>query len=746
MAFSPNEEILRNIGLPPQSAQPIEPSEPNEQTPTSPVQTAKSPLTAISNNVCSRRATKKERKNSIPGDVIGVWKDGKAQWDAQKLEVVTPDSEEIERPKSAGAGPIPQPSSPKKGKAKRPSIRVVIPNNISSRRPFTYVPFLSNSAIEPGDSKSIIVTNTITQQSHAHDVSPIDVTSGVTNDSFRMSAVSPPITTHQPKLRRASFIPIQITLPEELRPEEIVKPQPTTPKQTLALPISWSGSSTSSTSDDEDDASQHSNRTSITSVSSKAESPRPAVPPKDEIKPLAMSRTVERAKSVRFSKVPSRDSSNASFGTESRPAELQGSPVTQELPRLYNLVSVMRTPSTDRPPRRRMSSRRGKAMLAKIRSTEETIIKTDGQTSPSPTLSQAEHDLEKHLSMLSVAPGSPRNLNFRVPNALLPPDNDAPPPPPKSARRYMHSTPSQDARRSRSFRVEKAPIPGKKNSLRKRMQKPALKGIDENAEQRITSTAAETVVLSVLERLDNLDDLFNAALTNHGFYSVFKRNELPLMRKVVRNMCPPAWEYREICLPNNEQTDPDSAHPVPDYTPSVYFQNYICDTYIMGALKTLIVQQCQTFLREETVASLISHDPFKASRVDYALWRIWTFCKIFGCNKGREDDITAQMDWLRGGILAHQESCSSTISTQDSFYLSSVLLSAPEHFAQGNNKGLSAEELYDMTEMWNCLNHITQSIIGRTELARQYGVFDNTEVQGGDIDGEEAMLGKPHCN
>ena len=119
------------------------------------------------------------------------------------------------------------------------------------------------------------------------------------------------------------------------------------------------------------------------------------------------------------------------------------------------------------------------------------------------------------------------------------------------------------------------------------------------------------------------------------------------------------------------------------------------------------------------------------------------FCKIFGCDKDREDDLIAQMDWLRGGVLAHQDSCSSTISSSDSFYISSVLLGAPDHFAKGNNGGLNAEELYDMLEMWNCLTTITSSLVGETDQARQYGVFDYTNVQGGDIDGEEDMLGKP---
>merc|ERR1711981_893699 len=90
--------------------------------------------------------------------------------------------------------------------------------------------------------------------------------------------------------------------------------------------------------------------------------------------------------------------------------------------------------------------------------------------------------------------------------------------------------------------------------------------------------------------------------------------------------------------------------------------------------------------------------------------------------------------------IAHQDTCSSTISTHDSFYISNVLLSAPEHFAQGNADGLSAEDLYDMLEMWNCLVKLTSGLAGKMEQARQFGVFDEADVAGGDVDGEEAML------
>jgi hypothetical protein len=55
---------------------------------------------------------------------------------------------------------------------------------------------------------------------------------------------------------------------------------------------------------------------------------------------------------------------------------------------------------------------------------------------------------------------------------------------------------------------------------------------------------------------------------------------------------------------------------------------------------------------------------------------------------------------------------------------------------------VSAEQLFDMMEMWNCLGVLLQGFQGRTAEARQFGVYDKTDIRGGDIDGEELMLGK----
>jgi hypothetical protein len=51
-----------------------------------------------------------------------------------------------------------------------------------------------------------------------------------------------------------------------------------------------------------------------------------------------------------------------------------------------------------------------------------------------------------------------------------------------------------------------------------------------------------------------------------------------------------------------------------------------------------------------------------------------------------------------------------------------------------------------MMEMWNCLGVLLQGFQGRTAEARQFGVYDKTDVRGGDIDGEEMMLGTSVCS
>ncbi|KAF1977822.1 hypothetical protein BU23DRAFT_564686 [Bimuria novae-zelandiae CBS 107.79] len=255
----------------------------------------------------------------------------------------------------------------------------------------------------------------------------------------------------------------------------------------------------------------------------------------------------------------------------------------------------------------------------------------------------------------------------------------------------------------------------------------------------ITPEVAEGVIFSILENLESLDDLFACAIVNRGFYRVFKRKELDLMKAALRKMSPPAWEHREICYPGHDQLDEEEMdRPRQEYTPTSFIQYYTRDMYIIAAIKALITDKCQSFMRPEISSAIVSEDPSQAARVDDALWRIWTFCKIFGSGRGREDDIVAQMDWLKGGPLVHQQAATHSALFADDF--NETLASAPECFAKGNEGGLTAEQLFDMMELWNCLGVLLQPIEGRTIQAREYGIYENTNVRGGDIDGEELML------
>ncbi|KAJ9623247.1 hypothetical protein H2203_006185 [Taxawa tesnikishii (nom. ined.)] len=176
------------------------------------------------------------------------------------------------------------------------------------------------------------------------------------------------------------------------------------------------------------------------------------------------------------------------------------------------------------------------------------------------------------------------------------------------------------------------------------------------------------------------------------------------------------------------------------HTPKTFVQAHRHDERTIRAVKALVLERCQSYLRADTVLALSETSGPEAQRFTDALYRIWCFCKIFGCEKGREDDITGQIDWLKGGVLAHQDNCVATVNTNLEFDMSSVLLNAPDHFAKGNAGGLSTEQLYDIIELWNCLSALLQGYQGRTEQARKAGIFDHADVPEGDVEKEDAVV------
>ncbi|TKA58680.1 hypothetical protein B0A55_11988 [Friedmanniomyces simplex] len=258
----------------------------------------------------------------------------------------------------------------------------------------------------------------------------------------------------------------------------------------------------------------------------------------------------------------------------------------------------------------------------------------------------------------------------------------------------------------------------------------------------LAAASAEDVLLHILSNLTSLDDLFNTASINKGMYRVFKENEMHLVRTVCFNQSPAAWEFREWSPPDRNESDTSSkASSQLDHTPRSYIRCHKRDMAVLASLKALILPQCQTSIRRETTFALSSTSHPSAQRFNDAFWRIWCFCKIFGCEKGREDDVTGQLDWLKGGLLANNQGCVATVNTNLEFDMSSVLLNAPDHFARGNAGGLTAQQLYDMTELWGCLSTLLQGYQGRVDQARAAGVFDGcADVVEGHVEKEEQML------
>ncbi|KAJ5570175.1 uncharacterized protein N7459_009605 [Penicillium hispanicum] len=249
------------------------------------------------------------------------------------------------------------------------------------------------------------------------------------------------------------------------------------------------------------------------------------------------------------------------------------------------------------------------------------------------------------------------------------------------------------------------------------------------------------MIVSIMEEISSLDDLFNFVLVNKRFFRVFKQRELALIKNALFRMSPPAWELRELSPPWAQEwqhiLQPDSQ--VPEYTPSLYLDRYAQDIFTLAQLKSMILVRCSPFLRRDTVRGLSGVDAARAEEVDDAFWRIWTFCRIFGNGKGRENDIEGQKDWLKGGFKAQN---SLGASMTEPFGMNNVLFEPPEGFARGNKGGLSPKQLYDMTEIWTCLSVLLQPLHGKCIEAREIGIFDGMDVPEGDAVREETVLGE----
>ncbi|KAJ4340680.1 hypothetical protein N0V87_002341 [Didymella glomerata] len=423
--------------------------------------------------------------------------------------------------------------------------------------------------------------------------------------------------------------------------------------------------------------------------------------------------------------------------------------------------------------RRSLDSNPGIGAINQAISRSESKKSSNGR-STSPTLSEAENELERSLTSVTEdtflgrladndkAPLTPQLLEERNAHPwrkhmTRPSAEPAPLLPRKSSKRQSvinaelfrlsrvpndhiasQITRGRSLRREQNLTVE---IPSDDHRSTEELVASPIPTLA-RAEPRIISPSdAEKVLHKILQSVDHFDELFALAQVNSGFFRVFKRNELDLIKTVLFKTSPAAWEFREIAFPGHDllhDEDLEMTRPFEEYTPTSYLHLQAKDTEILRHVKLEIYEKCQSFVRPEISVALVDESAFNAARVNDALWRIWTFCKIFGSGKGREDDVVAQQDWLKGGVQAHQPACTFSVMSTD--FMNDTLIGAPDCFAMGNEGGLSAEQLFDMMELWNCLGVLLQGFQSRTAEARKFGIYDDTEIRGGDIDGEELML------
>ncbi|KAG9656384.1 hypothetical protein KCU64_g5919, partial [Aureobasidium melanogenum] len=239
----------------------------------------------------------------------------------------------------------------------------------------------------------------------------------------------------------------------------------------------------------------------------------------------------------------------------------------------------------------------------------------------------------------------------------------------------------------------------------------------------------EAVCLRIMTCATSFEDLKSLLMVNKTTRKCFEDNKLKLLKSVLFNVSPPAWELRELSPFPFGNFMPTDFFENTEISPSAYMSCVKHDRAIIQELKSVVATKCQSFIRPETISSLMTGG---STRFEDALYRIWSFCKMFGCDRGRENDLKGQTDWLKGGILAHQKGCAATLSFSPEFEIDGILLNAPDHFAAGNGCGLSAEQLYDMSEMWECLHSVIRPYEEVTSKAQSCGIFRHTN--GGSTD------------
>lgn len=213
----------------------------------------------------------------------------------------------------------------------------------------------------------------------------------------------------------------------------------------------------------------------------------------------------------------------------------------------------------------------------------------------------------------------------------------------------------------------------------------------------ITAATAEQVIYRIMCNLRSVRDLQSTAMVSKGFLRTFQRNQSNLVSHLTFTTSKPAWELRRTILGLKGSS-------------SFVLKDFSRDCKTLSALKAYIVGHCSSTCKPSILVGLLGQDERRQAEIDDALWRIWTFCVLFGNAVGQSGSSQAEIDWLNGSKAPNNKQLGAG-------------------FAIGNGQGLTIRELEDMNEMWQCLQALMAGFHGREEEAKQFGVYDNWHPQ-----------------
>ncbi|OQO02279.1 hypothetical protein B0A48_11833 [Cryoendolithus antarcticus] len=729
MATSPNEEILSALSA-------------KEQNSMSAVSTLNGESGATRSPVMSPAASRSPSARKRESSRIGVWVNGVAHWDGEAFNQPSWVQQERIVEETTGFTPLRADDTTQQ----RPQLSVTIPELHKAVADMSLstvtLPRSSRSFVSVAPASIVATYGMSTPQIIDEDVSPLDTAS--------IQATPPP---------------------EPVTPNTTEQPEELHMQQANRL------SSSTETSTDRDDDSVHSQSSSATSVEDAVTAilHAPEAKPDD---PWSPSSTYSRSIGDGASRSAARNVDKPLPRTPP-PRRMRPAPAP---PTLVRSRGSMRSAPSRSPERQASLSVRNSAMKRSL-STSTTLRPatcTEQSHETSPTLSQAEQELHAQLSGIptntasSVIPSIQLTKSGSVHRSesvrsVMHPPARAPTLPTRSRKRDWRKSAgtghiasqivfpplptksvgrrrSDSALKARRLEVERLGLRRSRSAAVMRADIIIEESAHVDAEQAIEMQAfeyddglcvvqgpvilrsgvdlvieaaimAESVLLRILASLPTLADLFSTATINKGMYRVFKENEMHLIKTVLRAESPAAWELREWTpAPSDESYDnasSASSDVAAEYTPRSY----------LAAHKASI----QT---AQTLASLLSpHALLATARLTQAIMRVSTFCIIFGPAKAREDDLTGQLDWLRGGRLARATDFSATVDAGGLDYdLSSILLNAPDHFGSGNGDSLGRDDLEDMLWVWEGLGRLME---GCSEVAMglQIGAKDVGEWQ-----------------